>query len=144
MRISRMNKKTTITGGIVLAAACAAAVPAAAAHAGTWVTAVHASTRAAGHTANPMGSTDGCPSGDVCMYKSQPGPGSTPEHRWFNYGCYNLHGEYGERWVFNNQTGGATATMRNGYNCTEGSTVIPSGATRDGDIGDINSISLQQ
>jgi len=134
MRISRINGKRTITGGLVLAAAFAAAVPASAAQAGTRVTSVQAAPRAG---------IFGCPRGAVCMYYTVPTFFSTPEHSWTAYRCYNLVGERGPRWIFNNQTGGATATLSKSYCPQSGpSKTIQAGRIDAGDITPYNSISL--
>lgn len=145
MRISRISSKRTIIGGLVLTAACAAAVPATAAHAGTRVTAFHASTQAASHTARPTDTIYNCEYGDVCMYTSDPSSGNiAPEHSWKTYGCKQLHGEYGTRWVVNNQYGGATATLR-ANNCGQpggSEAAIPAGYIGTTNITPANSITL--
>ncbi len=91
-------------------------------------------------------STNGCNSGDVCMYTPAGDLSGSPEHTWFQYGCYNLTNEFGNRDIFNNQFGGATFTVYFGFNCTNPSTnpqtKILEGETWIGDITPINSISL--
>lgn len=140
MRISRTGQKKTVIGGALLAAVCAAAIPAAAAHAGTQATGRTVSTQAA-HTVNPM-NTNGCASGTVCMYTSSGWSHGTTEHHWWQYGCYNLVNEYGTRYVFNNQTGGAGTKLWTGKNCTKTGKPVSAGYTWEGDITPINSISL--
>jgi hypothetical protein len=130
----RINGKRAITGGLILAAVGAAALPATAAHAGT---------RAGEHGARPL-STDNCSNGAACMYTSPPTDATYPEHYWTLYGCYNLSGEYNTRWVFNNQYNGATVTLWTGANCSGTPTTINAGQTWSGNITPINSVSLNQ
>lgn len=142
MRTSRKMSKKAITGGFLLAAAFAAAVPATAANAGTRVTSGHATTQASGHTAGPFTDRQ-CSNGAVCMYTADPSSGNVaPEHYWTSYGCNNLNNEYGQRWVFNNQYGGHTATLWTGKNCTGQGTTVQEGTTWSGNITPINSISV--
>lgn len=141
MRISRINGKRAVTGGLLLAAACAAAVPAVAAHADTRVTLVNAGPQVGDHAARPMG-IDGCSNGTVCMYTSPPNIFSTPEHYWTKYGCSDLGLEVGWRWVFNNQYGGATATLWSGFGCTGTHVTIQQGEFWSGEITPYESISL--
>lgn len=129
MRKSRIGKKGVIAGGLLLAA-CASVVP---------ITAASAGTSQAGAVASPI---DGCGHGVVCMYKHAPHPRSVPEHRYHLYGCYNLRGEYGTRWVFNNQNFGAKAKLYHGRNCTKRVRTIPAGHVWKGNITPINSLSL--
>lgn len=142
MRTSRkMSKKATITGGFLLAAACAAAVPAAAAHAGTRVTSVQAGTQVPGHTARPADNFN-CKNGTVCIYDQPPTNSTQPYNHWWLFGCHQLSNEYGQKWVFNNQYGGYTATLWTGKNCNGRRTAIAENHTWSGDITPINSISL--
>lgn len=145
MRVSSVNKKGAIAGGILAAAACAAAVPVAGAHAstaGTRVTGVQAPAKA-GNAVQPM-STNGCSSGTVCMYTSSGWNNGSTEHHWWQYGCYNLVNETGTRYVFNNQTGGAGAKLWTGKDCTGKAISIPAGKTWSGSITPIWSVSLFQ
>ena len=89
-------------------------------------------------------STNGCSSGTVCMYTDDGYASGSSEHHWYQYGCVNLSNEYGDRYIFNNQTGGASVTIYTGYNCTNPSHTIAAGTTWEGDITPINSISLDQ
>lgn len=89
----------------------------------------------------------GCPSGDVCMYTSSGWSNNSPEHKWYNYGCYNLSNEYGTRYVLNNQTGGALAALWYNYGCTNLYFRIASSSNTayywEGSITPINSINLE-
>lgn len=128
-----MKNVRAITGGLVLVAACAALMPASMAR---------ADTRAGGAAARPA-STHGCASGTVCMYTDSGWDSGDSEHHWWVYGCSNLSGEYGDRYVFNNQYGGATVTLYKGSNCAgEVVATIPAGQLWQGDITPVNSLAL--
>jgi hypothetical protein len=93
-------------------------------------------------SAAPMTSY-GCPTGYVCMYTSTGFSNSSPEHLYFQYACYNLSNETGERYVYNNQqTTGASATLWKGFNCTNPLTTVQSAGLWVGDVTLIHSISL--
>lgn len=129
-----MRKARIGIGGLSLAAVCAALIPASAAqasaHAGR---AVHAR----------PDSVNGCAGGTVCMYTDDGWAGGSSEHHWWVYGCSNLSDEYGDRYVFNNQYGGATATLYAGSDCTgQPIATISEGTTWQGDITPVNSLSL--
>lgn len=132
MRVSRIARKRAITGGLLLAAACAAAVPATAAHAGT---------HAAGHTAR-ANAAYGCAAGDVCMYFGDPRSGAPVEHSWSAYRCYKLSGNMAWRWVFNNQVDGATATIYPRWGCGGTGSIIRPGQIRKGMNGGNYSLKL--
>jgi hypothetical protein len=118
-----MLKSFTRITGLVLAAACAALIPAGAAQA----------------------STNGCSSGTVCMYTDAGWFWGNPDHHWEVYQCYNLANETGDRHVFNNQTGGASASLWSG-NLGSGTKIadIAAGTTWQGDITPVNSICLSK
>lgn len=86
--------------------------------------------------------TDGCVNGAVCMYTDSGWKTHSPEHSWTVYGCYNLDNETGDRYVFNNQYGGNTATLWTGSNCAGTATTIGDGVNWEGNITPINSISV--
>ena len=84
----------------------------------------------------------GCPSGDVCLIGLTSG---TIENEYYTYGAHNLSGKYGDYFVDNNQTGGATVTLCYGYSgakCT-GDTV-PAGTTYVENLTPINSVRLNR
>lgn len=60
----------------------------------------------------------GCPYYYACMYTPTGWSNNTPEHKWYYYGCYNLYNEYGNRWIFNNQSGSATFSGNTGSGCS--------------------------
>ncbi|MER7921549.1 MULTISPECIES: hypothetical protein [unclassified Streptomyces] len=67
---------------------------------------------------------DGCPSGAVCIYGEGVVPANNPHPTdvYYSYGAHNLSNQVGQHWILNNQTGGASVTLCNGYNgtnCTE-------------------------
>lgn len=79
------------------------------------------------------------------MYTDSGYSAQSPEHYWYQYGCANLSNEYGDRYVFNNQYGGASVTLYSGSNCTGNAiTQIDAGHTWEGDITPVNSLSLNQ
>jgi hypothetical protein len=140
-------------GGLVLAVLCMAFIPAYSAQASTrvstsTVTRQFANSRAADDrdaitvNAGRLDGTDGCSSGAVCMYTDWDWFWDNPESSWTVYGCYNLSDETGDRYVFNNQYGGNTATLWTGANCTGSPTTISDGKNWEGDITPINSISV--
>lgn len=86
-----------------------------------------------------------CSQGIVCMtYTGIPYYLGMTEHRWSQYGCKNLSDEYGQRYIINSQTDGATATLYTGFGCSGSTTTIRAGDTWNGDITPINSISLNK
>lgn len=58
----------------------------------------------------------GCPAGYVCLYTMAGWSEDKPKKKYFTYGAHNFSGQYGEHLVFNNQWGGAKATLNKGYN----------------------------
>ena len=54
-------------------------------------------------------STEGCPSGYVCIYPSTNWNGGVPSLKFLTYGYHNLTNVTGYHRMFNNQTGGASA-----------------------------------
>lgn len=93
------------------------------------------------------GSTDhGCPSGDVCIYPEGAGwNGDHPESSgfYYNYGYYNLSGQYGTHRVFNNQYGGATMRLCTNYGGTGCGSALAAGKYEDANLTPINSITLE-
>jgi len=89
------------------------------------------------------GSYAGCPYGDACMYTNSGFGNGTPEHKYYYYGCYDLSNEYGNRWIVNNQSGGATVKGYYNYGCTNRAWTLPAGELNEYNITPINSISLQ-
>lgn len=68
--------------------------------------------------AAPALAAHGCPYGDVCMYTTSGWSHNTPEHEYYSYGCYNLSNEYGTRWIYNNQYGGADDAGFTQFGCS--------------------------
>jgi hypothetical protein len=124
-------------GGLAFAAGCVALSLTGVAQASTYATGSRAGIR----TAADAGS---CPSGSVCMFTYAGFPSDTIEHRWAWYGCDNLFNEWGDRIVINNQVGGAAVTLYKGGNCGgQVYTTIAQDGLWQGDIGPVNSLSLQ-
>ena len=58
------------------------------------------------------GTYEGCPYGAVCIYPQNAGwNNGQPSDFFYSYGAHNLSNQYGTHVVFNNQYGGATATL---------------------------------
>lgn len=72
------------------------------------------------HAVTPNDTVYGCPSGAVCIYPRDQiyWLDPYPEAVYWSYGYHNLSNEYGDHWVVNNQTGGATVDLCDGYNGT--------------------------
>jgi hypothetical protein len=91
----------------------------------------------------------GCPAGAVCIYNgASPDTGIEPGAIYWTYGPHNLHNQYGDHAVINNQTGGAWLTFCEGYNGTgpwsmsEAPNASLPPSTWDYDLTTINSIIL--
>jgi len=68
--------------------------------------------------ATTAATTEGCPSGWVCIYPSTNWNGGVPSLKFYTYGYHNLSNVTGNHRFFNNQTGGASAYNCSGYNGT--------------------------
>ncbi|CAL9360700.1 hypothetical protein SUDANB120_00656 [Streptomyces sp. enrichment culture] len=68
--------------------------------------------------AKPAGDWAGCPSGAVCIYPQDQNPAVKPTHVFYSYGAHKIYNQYGNHWVLNNQTGGATAALCTGSSGT--------------------------
>ncbi|PRH81119.1 hypothetical protein C6N75_00525 [Streptomyces solincola] len=66
--------------------------------------------------ARPAADWANCPSGAVCIYPQDQNPAVRPTHVFYRYGAHNLSNQFGNHWVLNNQTGGATANLCTGTN----------------------------
>ena len=82
----------------------------------------------------------GCLAGYVCMYTAEEFTSSSPEHKYYSYGCYNLHNELGVRYILNSQASGAEVITYKQYDCSDPSTRIPRLSYWHGDIDPIESI----
>ena len=87
--------------------AAAALIPAAGAQAASTSSSSH-EVRAVG-SQRADGTSNGCPSGDVCLYTASGWYDGAPYQEFYHYGCYPLIGEHGPSVIFNYQTGGASA-----------------------------------
>lgn len=83
-----------------------------------------------------------CPDGYVCVYPQNQNPAQSPSLKWEAYGAHNLSNQYGNHWVLNNQTGGATMALCTGYNGSGCGQRIPAGEGVYADLTPINSIVL--
>lgn len=89
------------------------------------------------------GAVNGCPNGAVCVYTESGWFDGTPEHVYEAYGAHELHNEFGNHYVYNNQHSGATYRLCNdaeGADC-RGGTWEP-GAAPVVDLTPLNSIKL--
>ena len=72
------------------------------------------------HAAPADGSVYGCPKGYACIYPGKDANNNVPQHKYYYYGVYKLHNEYGYHYIVNNQYDGAIVrlcTDWNGKNC---------------------------
>ena len=92
--------------------------------------------------AAPAVTSDGCPVGYVCMYTVAGWQNQQPEHKYFDYGYYNLSSETGPRVIVNNQTGGATVTGYYNYRGTGPAWTLQAQQEDEYNITPINSIGL--
>lgn len=130
-----MRKILKTTAAVALAAGATMAV--------TLPTAQAASTATSG-TQQATAAYQGCPSGAVCIYPNASWNGGRPSHVFYSYGGHNLSNQYGVHRVFNNQTGGATASFCWKYNGQDCRSWIPSWYYTDIDLTPINSIRLNR
>ncbi|MFD7614022.1 hypothetical protein [Streptomyces sp. NPDC059828] len=84
----------------------------------------------------------GCPDGAVCIYPQNQNPAVRPTHVFWSYGAHNLSNQFGNHWVLNNQTGGATAALCTGSNGAGCGGRIAAGHGVYADLTPINSITL--
>ena len=85
----------------------------------------------------------GCPSGYACIYPQDAGwNGDHPSLMWYHYGTYQLSNQYGNHYIYNNQTGGAPfwlCTDWHGYTCPW---YVAAGNAAQTDFTPINSVKL--
>lgn len=91
---------------------------------------------------------DRCPDGAVCIYPEgrdpQTDPSVNPTDVFWSYGAHNLRNQVGHHWVYNNQTGGATANLCTQYNGGGCGDAIPAGVAVYADLTPINSVRLNR
>jgi hypothetical protein len=142
-RLCKVLIAFAVAAGILIPASMAKAAASAPAYTAPHQAAA-AKTSAMTSASAATASSNGCPSGYVCMYTTAGWSSGQPEHEYFQYGCYNLSNELGTRVIYNVQTGGATVTGYYNYGCSAPAWTF-SPATAFGwrvDITPINSISL--
>jgi hypothetical protein len=86
--------------------------------------------------------TNGCPSGYVCIYPAASWNNGVPQLKYVDYGYYDLSNMFGSHRVYNNQTGGATVAMCSSYGGASCQTYHPPGWYADVNLTPINSIDL--
>ncbi|WP_327167620.1 hypothetical protein [Streptomyces subrutilus] len=92
--------------------------------------------------AKPADAWAGCPDGAVCIYPQNQNPAVKPSQIYYSYGAHNLSNQFGNHWVLNNQTGGATANLCTGSNGGGCGNPIAAHTGVYADLGPINSIRL--
>ena len=134
-----MRKITMVVAGSIMAATgTVAAVVPASAHAAT--APASASPRVLRPASPPTDPP--CPSGDACEdLIENDGLTYSIENKWYYYGCYQLYNDYGDRELYNHQTGGAMMRTYASSNCTGSplNTVAP-GHAGEYNITPVNSI----
>lgn len=87
----------------------------------------------------------GCPSGAVCIYgQNADYHNGHPTDVFYSYGAHNLSGQFGDHFVLNNQTGGASAHLCLGYNGVDCRYPLPQDQRINYDMDEINSIVLDR
>jgi hypothetical protein len=95
--------------------------------------------------ARPADDWAGCPDGAVCIYPEGQDPLTTPSDVFTTYGAHNLNNQFGNHWVLNNQTGGATANLCKGSDgAGDCGDPIAAGTGVNADLTPINSITLNR
>lgn len=94
--------------------------------------------------AHPADAWAGCPDGAVCIYPQDQNPAVKPSQIYYSYGAHNLSNQFGNHWVLNNQTGGASASLCYGSNGANCGNPIAAGTGVYADLGPINSITLNR
>ncbi|MGW0750429.1 hypothetical protein [Streptomyces sp. NPDC002587] len=94
--------------------------------------------------AQPADAWAGCPDGAVCIYPRDQDPAVKPTHIFYSYGAHKLSDQYGNHWVLNNQTGGATANLCSGGNGGGCGSPIAAGTGVYADLTPVNSIRLNR
>ncbi|MER6999337.1 hypothetical protein [Streptomyces sp. NPDC000410] len=84
----------------------------------------------------------GCPDGAVCIYPQDQDPAQKPSDIFYSYGAHNLSNQFGNHWVLNNQTGGATAALCTGSGGSGCGERIAADTGVYADLTPINSITL--
>lgn len=85
----------------------------------------------------------GCPYGAVCLYEGHSWNNNTPEHIYWSYGVHQLENEFGPHRIYNNQSGGASATYCDGVDGTDCIEPFDRFVLVDiGDITPVNSVKL--
>ncbi len=88
----------------------------------TFTTVASSTTNAHAAPARPLltpvsGGNHGCPAGYVCIYPQNAGwNGDHPSLKYYNYGVYQLHNQFGTHYLFNNQTSGAWVWLCTDWN----------------------------
>ncbi|NGN65804.1 hypothetical protein G5C51_18125 [Streptomyces sp. A7024] len=91
------------------------------------------------------GTVNGCKRGYVCVWTTKSWEhGNPPSLKFYRYGVHKLSGQHGERVIYNNQTGGATAQTCRTYSGTNCSSKLKPGKSWYFNISPINSIRLNQ
>ncbi|WP_369218003.1 hypothetical protein [Streptomyces flavofungini] len=92
------------------------------------------------------GSWQGCPYGAVCVYGQDVNPWANPHpsHVYWSYGAHNLSNQYGDHFILNNQSGGATVRLCKGYNGVNCHRFLDAQYADSVDLTSYNSITLNR
>ncbi len=90
-----------------------------------------------------VGTVHGCPSGYACIYPQDAGwNGDHPSQTWYSYGTYQLSNQYGNHYIYNNQTGGAPFWLCTDWKGNTCPSYVAAGAAAQTDFTPINSVKL--
>lgn len=93
--------------------------------------------------ASAASTTEGCAPGYVCIYPQNAGWNhGHPSYATKVYGSHNLTNQFGNHYVFNNQTGGARMAFNYGYNGTHRRSTMNAFTYVNLNLTPINSITL--
>lgn len=88
-------------------------------------------------------SNHGCPSGWACIYPQDAGwNGDRPSLKYYNYGTYQLSNQFGNHYVYNNQTGGAPIWLCTDWNGNTCPWYVAAGSYAVVNLTPINSVKL--
>lgn len=98
-------------------------------------------THAVAHPA--AGTVHGCPEGYACIYPQDAGwNGDHPSQMWYYYGTYQLSNQFGNHYIYNNQTGGAPFWLCTDWNGNTCPLYVAAGTSAQTDFTPINSVKL--
>lgn len=95
-------------------------------------------------TVQPNGTIHGCPVGWACIYPENAGwNGDHPSLMYYYYGVYQLSNQFGDHYLYNNQTGGAWFYLCSDWNGNSCPIYVPNGGPGyHANLTPINSVKL--